>query len=246
MTQAKLLRKILSEVQETTLQNGKTLAVFDLDSTLFDVSPRIQQILWDFAHHPEYSKRYPETVDILKNIQTQRRDWGIKHAILRAGLGDHAAEFHEDLRLFWKQHFFSNAYLEYDKPFEGAVEFTQEIWRKGADVVYLTGRDVLRMGEGSESVLKKWNFPIQQERTTLVLKPKAGMDDAQFKKDWFAAQSLREYEHIWFFENEPVNLLEIQKYLPEVKMIFFDSTHSGVAAPLPDVPTILHFLLEDT
>lgn len=246
MTQGILLRKILSEVEETTLQKGKSLAVFDLDSTLFDVSPRIQQILWDFAHDPKYSKLYPETVDILKNIQTQRKDWGIKQAILRAGLGEHSAEFHEDLRLFWKQHFFSNPYLEYDKPYEGAVEFVQELWEKGAEIVYLTGRDTFRMGQGSIRVLKKWQFPVDEERATLVLKPKAGMDDAQFKKDWFADRDLDIFSHVWFFENEPANLWEIQKHLPKVKMIFLDSTHSGKAEPLPDIPKILHFLLEDT
>lgn len=246
MTQTKLLRKILNETKDTSLQNGKSLAVFDLDSTLFDVSPRIQKVLWNFAHDAVFSERYPETVEILKNIRLEKKDWGIKQAVLRAGLGSHSAEFHEDLRGYWKKNFFSNSYLEYDKPYDGAVEFVRELQATGAQIVYLTGRDTFRMGEGSIKVLKKWAFPVGEDNAQLVLKPKAGMDDAQFKKDWFASQNLESYGHVWFFENEPANLWEIQKHLPKVQMIFFDSTHSGKAEPLPDVPTILHFLLEDT
>src|SRR5690606_15584018 len=124
----------------------------------------------------------------------------------------------------------SNSYLHYDQPYEGAVDYVQALHQAGAHIIYLTGRDVERMGEGSVEVLKKWNFPMN-DKAELVLKPHRSMDDAEFKSDWFIKACRIDFEKIYFFENEPVNLHKILKTCPQVEMIFFKSTHAGKAAP---------------
>lgn len=250
MTQSEVLRKIIQELkiiqqQYDGAETLPTLAVFDLDSTLFDVSPRIRQILQDFAVHPEFSTRFPESTKVLKNLQTERNDWGIKDAIIRAGLHEHSENFLEDIKLFWKTHFFSNPYLHYDEPYPGATEFVQTLWQMGVEIVYLTGRDQERMGTGSFDVLKKWGFPVGQERAQLVLKPKAGLDDAKFKREWFDQVAWDKIQKSWFFENEPVNLIEIEKHHPHVDLIFIDSTHSRKAPKPLHLPQITHFLLHE-
>lgn len=242
MTQSgQFLVKILKDAQEISKKNMQSLAVFDLDSTLFDVSPRLLKIIHDFAELPSTLERFPEAAKILKTVQTQRSDWGIKQALIRAGLDHQHPEFHEHIRNYWEQSFFSNHYLQFDQPFEGAVEFVNEIKNAGARIVYLTGRDIERMGEGSVQTLHQWGFPILDPQAELVLKPKKGMDDARFKSDWFL--QTKDFTKVWFFENEPVNIHLVRKEHPEVEILFFHSTHSGKAEIPMDLPHLVDFLI---
>ena len=239
-----LLEQIQNRAQTLAQQKNFSLAVFDLDSTLFDVGPRLEKILSDFAEVSEHQKLFPEQVKHFKNLRIERRDWGVRDTLIRAGLDGHHPKFHDALKAFWRKHFFSNEYLQYDVPYAGAIEYVQSLARAGSDIIYLTGRDVERMGEGSKAVLKKWNLPLD-EKAHLVLKPHRSMDDAQFKKDWFQALPHGKYSKIWFFENEPVNIRLIQESDLNIEMIFFDSTHSGLAQVPENIPAIMHFLLEE-
>lgn len=243
VTPTPYLQTLLEKARELTRENKRGLAVFDLDSTLFNVSPRLTKILHDFADHPDFQKQFPESAKILKTLSTQRSDWGIKQSLIRAGLDQHHPEFHQAIRDFWRQHFFSDAYLHYDTPYEGAVEYVQALVKENIDIVYLTGRDVQRMGKGSREVLLKWNFPLNDKQSSLALKPEKGLDDAQFKSDWFTGHDLSKYQTVWFFENEPVNIHKIREDHPEIEVVFFSSTHSGRAEPPTDLPHIFDFLL---
>jgi hypothetical protein len=245
MTQpSQYLDQTLTELKRLQSSGQRGLAVFDLDSTLFDVSPRLKKILHDFAMDPDHRARFPDACQILEKAETFRSDWGIKDAVIRAGLDSHHPEFHQALKQFWLQHFFSNEYLDFDIPYEGAVEFVQEVAQIGADIVYLTGRDVHRMGEGSRDVLLKWEFPLQAPQSQLVLKPQKGMDDAEFKSQWFAQLPLGHYEKIWFFENEPVNVNLVRLQHQHIEVVFFESTHSRKAEAPKDLPRILNFLIQ--
>ncbi len=244
MTQtSQTLNKILSKIQEIhEKKDSQSMVVFDLDSTLFDVGPRLQKILHDFCHDPKFQAQFPVETAALKSAETQRTDWGLRQAVMRSGLESASIEFQHTLRDFWAKHFFSNEFLHYDKPYDGAVEFVQELWNIGAEIVYLTGRDVQRMGRGSEEVLLKWKMPLDGNQARLVLKPEKGMDDAKFKSDWFAQLPQGKYDTIWFFENEPVNVNLVRVEHQHIEVVFFDSTHSGKEMPPDDVPKILHFL----
>lgn len=247
MTQpGQYLEKILTEMAYFDRQKLKTLAVFDLDSTLFDVGPRLKKILHDFAAHPEFQKKFPEACALLALAETQRTDWGIKDAVMRAGLGDHSTDLHNALRDFWKQKFFSNEYLHFDVPYDGAVEFVQKVQELNCDIAYLTGRDVARMGPGSREVLEKWAMPLNDQNAQLILKPQKGMDDAAFKSDWFAEIPENKYTKIWFFENEPVNVNLVRSVHKHIEIVFFDSTHSRQQAAPLDVPKIINFLFNKT
>lgn len=237
-----MLEQILGKIQELTQQGQKSLVVFDLDSTLFDVSPRLERILLDFAASPLNQKRFPEQIPLLKTIKTLRSDWGIKGALERVGLDGHHVVFQEAIKEYWLKSFFSNHYLQFDGLYDGALEFVKAVEKAGADIAYLTGRDVERMGTGTLEVLKQWDFPLS-DKATLVLKPHRGMDDAQFKTDWFIEADKKNYTKIYFFENEPVNLHHLAQFCPHVEMIFFESTHAGKAEPPVDIPRIMNFLL---
>lgn len=237
-----MLDQILNKITQFTAQGKKSLVVFDLDSTLFDVSPRLQRILLDFAAQPLNQKRFPEQVALFKNIKALQTDWGIQNALQRAGLDGHHPEFQEAVREYWQKNFFSNHYLQFDDLYDGALEFTLAVDKAGAEIAYLTGRDVERMGTGSVETLERWGFPLH-DKAKLVLKPHRSMDDAQFKTDYFIEADKENYEKIYFFENEPVNLVHLAQFCPHVEMIFFQSTHAGKAQPPENLPRIMNFLL---
>ena len=238
------LEQTLTAAREIQNNRGQSLAVFDLDSTLFDVSPRLLRILHDFAELEHTKKHFPEAAKIMKTAEMRRSDWGIKQSLIRAGLDHQHDDFHQALKSFWEHSFFSNEYLKYDVPYEGAVEFVNDLQSAGSQIVYLTGRDVNRMGTGSSEILHKWGFPLENSLAQLVLKPMKGMDDARFKSDWFLSVPKKTYRKIWFFENEPVNIHLIRKEHPEVEIVFFESTHSGKAEAPLDLPYLINFLIQ--
>lgn len=246
MTQShQILGQVLVQIDKNRDQGLQSLVVFDLDSTLFNVAPRMEKILKEFAQVPAHRARFPKQIEAFDRIQMQKGDWGIFDSLVRAGLDGHHPDLEEAVREFWKPRFFSDAYLHYDVPYDGAAEYVRALDQKGAEIVYLTGRDVARMGRGSLEVLEKWGFPCDGTKSRLALKPDKAMDDARFKTDWFLALPKDKYADIWFFENEPVNIHLLLPAAAHVKVIFFDSTHSGKAAAPTDLPTVIHYLMGD-
>ena len=167
-------------------------------------------------------------------------DWGIKEAVQRKGYtAESDSEMLNQLRDFWYDRFFSNHYLQYDVPYPGAIEFVLELERTGSMIKYLTGRDQIRMGPGSEIVLKKWGFPCEPGQ--LVLKPEKKLDDEIFKRDWFVALEKNSFDKIYFFENEPVNINAILQHCPEVEVIYLDTTHARKQTVTAPIQKISHF-----
>lgn len=211
------LNEILKISRECCAQDLRILAVFDLDSTLFNVSTRTQKILSEFAEQHQ--------VERLKNVEVFHEDWGIKEAVMRAGLTlENDIEILKKLRDFWSERFFTSEYLHFDVPYEGAITFVQELAEAGCEINYLTGRDQKRMYKGSLEVLKKWGFPVDEKH--LFLKPSKEQDDELFKDEWFKKLNHSDYKKIFFFENEPVNVNAIISSCPEVEIIFLDTTHA--------------------
>ncbi len=239
---SEILDHVFVKIRSALEKGHETRAVFDLDSTLFDVAPRLEKVLMDFAEVPENRERFPEHIPFFQNVKAHRTDWGIKKTLIRAGLTHAEPEFQAAVRDFWREKFFSNDYLEFDVPYDGAVQYVQQLYQMGCKISYLTGRDVFRMGEGSLRVLKKWGFPIDVPSSELVLKPVRGMDDGLFKRDWFLQYPPKEGQEIWFFENEPVNVNLVLKHSPHVQIVFFDSTHQGAEHPPEHIPKIMNFL----
>jgi hypothetical protein len=237
MTHPLILDQLINEADQARYENKKILVVFDLDSTLFNVTGRTQKIIKELAARPEVQAKFPQEAAILPRVEFTAKDWGLRAPLTRAGFQASSAEFFKHVRDYWHQHFFSNSYLSEDVPYEGAVDFVNELKATGAHIMYLTGRDEPRMGPGTRASLKQWNFPFEEDGCTLVLKPHEGLDDAEFKKDIFLNLA-DDYSSVWLFENEPVNIHLVAKECPRVQIIYFDSTHSGRAEPPTRHPII--------
>ncbi len=243
-----LLNQILTKPIAKAQLNAdsvRTICVFDLDSTLFNVAPRTEQILKEFAD----AEKKPD----LFKIKVHPKDWGLKEILIREGydLSQKSTEnliLHQKLISFWTEKFFTNQYLHFDTPYLGAVHFVQTLFENKIDIHYLTGRDIARLGQGTREVLLKWGFPIKSDQH-LHLKPHKDMDDHKFKLDWvvdFKKTSSEKNDHqkIYFFENEPVNINAIGKAVPDLEIVYLDTTHSRKETVSVPVITIENFSLE--
>jgi len=235
------LRQILTKIKKFRAENATTLAVFDLDSTLFDVGPRVERIFAELIQEPHFNENFPHEIKKLANFKTHSSDWGVETMLLRVGVPRDKIEFYRAVHDYWHRRFFSNDYLKYDHPYAGAVEYVQKISALQSDIVYLTGRDVERMGLGTRQTLLHWGFPLDDQQSRLELKPHKTMDDASFKTEWFKVHH-QNYNHVLFFENEPSNIHPITDARLPVEIIFFASTHSGRMHPPSEVLHISDFI----
>ncbi len=227
-----ILNEILDEVTLKSNKGLKVRAVFDLDSTLFDVSYRIAEILKEFANHPTYSVSHPEESAVLASLRPHPTDYGVRRTLERIGFPWRDMDFIKSMVEFWKLKFFSNEYIRYDQPYPGAVEFVNALKIRGAEIYYLTGRDIPRMKDGTLDSLRKFGFPISDNHQNLFLKPHSGIGDVEFKKSHF--QKMLNEEDVLFFENEPANILTVSENFPHVKIVFVDTVHSGVGKLPPE------------
>lgn len=213
---------------------------FDLDSTLFDVKPRFKKIIQEFADLEEISSKYPSASKILKMVESIAESYHLREHMKHYGLDNQPPELYKNLFDYWMSKFFHSEYLLEDTPYEGAVEYVSELHGLGAKIVYLTGRDRHRMETGSVLSLKKWGFPVDPPNAELVLKPHKDHDDAEFKRDHFNQLGNKQHP-IWFFENEPHNIHLILKDSPHVKIVYYESVHSGKSEAPIGLPIIKNF-----
>ena len=107
---------VLDEVLDQArllMKQGKTPRfVFDLDSTLFCVSPRSELILKNFGKQAHIIDMYPEAAEKLQSIKSDPSDWGIKTMLNRHGVKE-TLQFFEAVREYWIQHFFSSHHSFY-------------------------------------------------------------------------------------------------------------------------------------
>ena len=110
------------------------------------------------------------------------------------------------------------------------------------DIVYLTGRDRQKMLKGTETSLQQSKFPLKEKNITLEMKPNRTYSDTDFKCHWFHQIEKKHYADIWFFENDPSNIQRVSSEHPQVQIIFFESTHSGIVKSPSHLPKISDYL----
>lgn len=227
-------KSFLKQLIEVSKNEKDCLFVFDIDSTLFNVSPRNQEIVKDFA---EKSKLESDLKQILRNFKTEADDWGIRSALLRLNIESITQDLIADIKAHWNQFFFSGHFLHFDETYPGVVEFVNQL-SKNAPTFYLTGRDIHRMGKETTKQLQDTGFPIDPEHNRLILKPNKEILDHIYKVDELIKLK-SQFKTIYFFENEPVILNDVKSKLSDfVYPIYVDSVHSGRAELMEGIKTI--------
>lgn len=232
-----ILRDILHSLAQmnATPSRPSTACVFDLDSTLFCVSTRTQAILRELAQQKDFKNQFKNEAEKLASVSVMRTDWGIKQALLRLQF-PFSNESIQAIRDFWRDSFFSNDYLDHDVLYDHSNLFVQLCEKYGSEIFYLTGRSEQLMKEGSLRQLKRHSFPLKSD-DHLIMKGIQEEQDEDFKLN--RLKRLKDqFDQIYFFENEPVIIKSIHEQLPDVHIVFMDSTHSARAEAPSHLPRI--------
>lgn len=204
------------------------MVVFDLDATLFDNRPRTLQILMEYAG--EVAAEFPDVADALGALTIENVAYLLSDTLRVVGLthGDVVS----DITTYWRDRFFTDDYLRFDTPVDGAADYVNACHAAGATIVYMTGRDIPGMLPGTVASLRDSGFPIGLGGVEMVLKPDATMPDEAFKRN--ALPTLRRSgEVVAFFDNEPANCNLAQLGYPDSIVVLVD-TQRVPGAPDPD------------
>lgn len=214
-SQAESLDRLVDDVEALERRGVGSVVVFDLDDTLFSTAQRHLRILREYAAH--------RGVEALARVEAAQLRYAIVDTARAAGVED--AELLKDLRGFWFSRFFKNEYLSADQPLPGAADFCRELARRGARLVYLTGRDEA-MRAGTERSLREHGFPVEPALSELILKPRFDAPDLEFKSA--ALSGLAARGHVaGAFENEPLHVNMFRDAFPRALVFLLETKHSG-------------------
>lgn len=222
------LAGVIARIKKCTARGKSTLAIFDLDGTLFDNRTRTVFILREISE--KFDQKAPELAAAFESFQNLSRiDYSLDKTLARMGVR-HPAEI-AFIKQEWARRFFSDEYQRYDMPIPGAKAYVERVHKAGATVIYLTGRDVGRMLVGTTEVLRLYGFPVGVAGTMTIVKKEFEQDDEIFKKE------VSEYidrlgEVTAIFENEPANSNILQARFPGADSFFVLTQHK------PDAPAL--------
>lgn len=230
---ADVLEEVVARAQKVLDAKKLPIVIFDLDSTLFDVSKRSYEILREWLAHPE-SMSLQETREALKDIAPADMQYSLQDVWEKKNVPHGSEPYSRHFKLakeFWRKRFFGNDYLKHDEPMPGAVDYVKRLYAMGVKIVYLTGRDVPLMAFGTFDQLKDHGLPIEMERTRLILKPRRLMEDLDYKTG-IAKLAMEWGEVIASFENEPKNLVAMSGvFKPDTMNVFIQTVSSDKGAP---------------
>lgn len=237
---ARALGAVIELIRQRTAVQRSTLAIFDLDGTLFDNRTRTIFIL------REISEKFSEMTPALYAAFERFQDLAIVEYSLDATLAKmgvtHPAEI-DFIKSEWTKRFFSDEYQLYDMPIAGAKAYVEKVHAAGATVIYLTGRDVGRMLVGTTEVLRLYGFPVGVAGTMTIVKKAFEQDDEIFKNE-VSDYIDRLGEVVAVFENEPANANILQKRFPTAASFLVLTQHKPDAPPLdPGIARIENFRL---
>ncbi len=228
------LRDVIERCRTPTASAGegarRAVVVFDLDGTLFDNGPRTWQILVDFAESTLAGGQGPALRRSLDGLPRKNLPYLLTDTLARCGVDD--AVIVERAQKFWRERFFTDDYQRFDEPLPGAVRFADELFRAGASLVYLSGRDAPNMLVGCVSSLRTHGFPVGIPRTAVVLKHAWEDTDLDFKRE--ALHFMDELGDVaGTFDNEPANCNLFAARWPQAHHFFVETAHA------PDPPSLL-------
>lgn len=222
-----LLEGLVDKLRGHASSGGRPSVVFDLDGTLLDNRPRVAVILRELADH--WRPRHPQVAERVGNVRVDDIVYDTRANLERLGVEDEG--LFSDGVSFWKERFFTDDYICHDAPIPGSVTFVRRVYEAGANVIYLTGRDLPKMALGTFASLRDSGFPIGCVGTELVTKPDFETPDAVFKQA--VADSLRRTGDVLaVFDNEPANCNLLLEAHPEAVAVFVDSHHAPNPPPL--------------
>ena len=226
--QSEGLELVINRIEERTAAGRSTLAIFDLDGTLFDNRTRTIFILREISE--QFDSKVPRLAAAFETFQDLSIvDYSLDVTLARMGVRNAAEK--EFIKREWALRFFSDGYQKFDMPIIGAKSYVCRVHKAGATIIYLTGRDVGRMLVGTTEVLRLYGFPVGIEGTMTIVKKESSQDDEIFKKE-VSDYIDRLGEVAAIFENEPANSNILQARFPGAESFFVLTQHKPGAPAL--------------
>ena len=247
LNQTAITQNFKKAIQLAGQKKGQSLFVFDLDSTLFCMKHRTQAIIRSCINKKDFCEKFLKHLDTIKKVEVTERDWSVEEIMSRYGFSPEEPLV-LSVKKIWKKKFFTNDYLDLDRPYKGCVKFVQYIAKLGAKVLYLTARN-RGMYEGTVKSLRNWDFPLEDEKH-LIMKDKHTVEDTVYKDSLYKIRHLQEFvkkfDTVSFFENEPVILNEAAKTIPQIHLFWMDSVHSRREKPPKSaLPLAMNYVYPD-
>ena len=206
------------------------VVVFDLDATLFDNRPRTLAILRELRDKLLQAGQDQELADALGRLEIPHLRYLVKDSLAQVGMSDPKQV--KRATSFWFARFFRDRYIKHDVPSPGALAFAHACFDAGANLVYLTGRDLPGMLSGTVKKLRDEAFPYAVAGTQVILKPQVKTSDEAFKRA--VMPTLRRLgEPVAFFDNEPSNCNIARELLPDADVYWLDTQC------VPDAPALV-------
>jgi beta-phosphoglucomutase-like phosphatase (HAD superfamily) len=219
---------MLNALVDRAHRQPKPVVIFDLDGTLMDNRPRVVAILHELAEH--WKRDRPSASERIAQANVDNLAYSLRENMMLLGVEE--PNLVEEGEAFWTKRFFTDDYLRHDVALPGAADFARRLHDAGANLVYLTGRDLPNMALGTFASLRDLGFPIGVVGTELVTKPDFETPDATFKAG-VAREMRRLGEVMAVFDNEPANCNALFEAYPQSASIFVDTLHA------PDPPDLL-------
>jgi hypothetical protein len=224
------LEEVVSIIKNKTKEQVSTLAIFDLDGTLFDNRTRTIFILREISE--KFDKEVPELVEAFDKFHDLSIiQYGVRETLTNMGLKDEKQI--DIIEREWANRFFSDEYQIVDYPLLGAKSYVSRVHEAGATVIYLTGRDVGRMLVGTTECLRMYGFPVGIVGTMMIVKQNVEEEDEIFKRD--VVDYLRRLgEVVALYENEPLNINMLHQSFPEALSFFVMTQHKHGTTKVED------------
>ncbi|MEQ8171561.1 MAG: hypothetical protein ABRQ38_21915 [Candidatus Eremiobacterota bacterium] len=222
------LEEVIKRIEEKTALQQSTLAIFDLDGTLFDNRTRTLFILREISE--QFDIELPE----LSAVMERYHDHGVVEYVPANTLKRMGVKSEKEIAFIekeWAKRFFSDEYQKFDLPLNGAKAYVTRAHKAGATIIYLTGRDVGRMLVGTTDCLRLYGFPVGIVGTMMLVKDDVTVEDEIFKGD-VVDYLKRLGDVVAIFENEPMNSNILHKAFPDALSFFVLTQHR------PDAPEL--------
>lgn len=243
-TPDEIFQTLAAKADEVRTAGEKAVIIYDLDATLFDNRHRIIAIL---ANTLNTEKGHALPDDIREAVQSITIDdihYLLSDTFRSKGITDEAViQWFQDE---WFKRFFTNDYVVFDVPTNGAPDYVEQLKQRGATTVYLTGRDTPGMREGTLASLEEHNFPMpDEENVFLITKPTFEQPDTDYKQE--AISQIKEIGTvIGVLDNEPKPMNILARAFPSALAVFMDTMHSPDLEPVDETIVVMKdFVLND-
>lgn len=237
--QLDVLRQVLATLGSWDRERPPVV-VFDLDATLFDNRPRTLEILMEYRE--EIADEDPDLADAMLTLEVDKICYLLTDTLKECNV--YRGDVVKEITTFWHDRFFTDAYIACDVPLAGSVEYVRAAYESGANVCYLTGRDLPGMLPGTVAKLRDDGFPIGVAGIELILKPDPGMHDEAFKRGALPTLD-RVGELVAFFDNEPANCNLAKAMFPDATVVLLETQRvPGAPEPAEDLEILADFRMD--